>query len=142
MGRWRMWFIPAGAIVALALSQADAAGTMKLGVAGPLTGDQGAFGHEIKNGVLIAVDEWNAKGGVLGRRIEIVWGDDQHDPKQAVAVANKFINEGDTPCTLLAVGTALPHDVSEYPDSNKVYPYAAKRIFRKNESVGYWEGEV
>ncbi len=58
------------------------------------------------------------------------------------ASAHKFINEGDTPCTLLAVGTALPHDVSEYPDSNKVYPYAAKRIFRKNESVDYWDGEV
>src|SRR3990172_4951571 len=39
-------------------------------------------------------EEWNAKGGVLGKRIEILWGDDQHDPKQAVSVANKFVNEG------------------------------------------------
>jgi uncharacterized cupin superfamily protein len=56
--------------------------------------------------------------------------------------AHKFINEGDAPCTLLAVGTMIPHDVSEYPDSNKVLPYAIRRIFLKDEHVGYWHGEV
>jgi len=94
MRRGRVWFTPIAAIVVLALTRAHAASTIKLGVAGPLTGDQGAFGQELKNGVIIAVEEWNTKGGVLGKKIEIVWGDDQHDPKQAVAVANKFVNEG------------------------------------------------
>ncbi len=94
MGRQRMWLWTAGAVVVLAIGQAHAAGTIKIGVAGPLTGDQGAFGQELKNGALIAVEERNAKGGVLGSMIEISWGDDQHDPKQAVAVANKFVNEG------------------------------------------------
>ena len=94
ISRWRIWFVTAGAIVVLALSQAYAASTIKVGVAGPLTGDQGAIGEQGKNGAIIAVEEWNAKGGVLGKKIEVVWGDDQHDPKQAVAVANKFLNEG------------------------------------------------
>jgi len=94
MGRRRMWLWTAGAVVVLAVGQAQAASTITIGVAGPLTGDQGAFGQELKNGALIAVEEWNAKGGVLGKRIEILWGDDQHDPKQAVSVANKFVNEG------------------------------------------------
>src|SRR3972149_5328932 len=88
MRRGRVWFTPIAAIVVLALTRAHAARTIKLGVAGPLTGDQGAFGQELKNGVIIAVEEWNTKGGVLGKQLEIVWGDDQHDPKQAVAVAN------------------------------------------------------
>ncbi|MDE2485205.1 MAG: branched-chain amino acid ABC transporter substrate-binding protein [candidate division NC10 bacterium] len=82
------------ALILLIAVHAHAAGTIKIGVAGPLTGDQGALGQELKNGALIAVEEWNAKGGLLGQKIEIVWGDDQHDPKQAVAVANKFVNEG------------------------------------------------
>ena len=56
--------------------------------------------------------------------------------------AHKFINEGVAPCTLLAVGMPIAHDVSEYPDSNKVYPYVTRRIFRKDESVDYWDGEV
>jgi len=93
MRRWsHVWF--AIAAVILACSDVQAAGTIKLGLAGPLTGDQGAFGQELKGGALIAVEEWNARGGVLGKKLELVWGDDQHDPKQAVAVANKFVNEG------------------------------------------------
>ena len=56
--------------------------------------------------------------------------------------AHKFINEGDTPCTLLALGTELPYDIGEYPDSDKVFPGALKRIFRKTDSVSYWDGEV
>ncbi|MCZ6676427.1 MAG: cupin domain-containing protein [Candidatus Poribacteria bacterium] len=56
--------------------------------------------------------------------------------------AHKFVNTGDAACTLLAVGTVLPHDVSEYPDSNKVFPFVAGRIFRKGDSVSYWDGEV
>jgi uncharacterized cupin superfamily protein len=58
------------------------------------------------------------------------------------AGTHKFVNMGDAPCTLLAVGTVIPHDVSEYPDANKVYPYVAKRIFRKDDNVSYWDGEV
>ncbi|NJD54827.1 MAG: branched-chain amino acid ABC transporter substrate-binding protein [Nitrospirae bacterium] len=67
---------------------------IKIGVAGPMTGDQSKMGTDFKNGVSLAVEEWNAKGGVLGKKIEIIIGDDQHDPKQAVSVANKIVNEG------------------------------------------------
>ncbi len=94
MERLRIWLATLTLVTVLGATHAQAASTIKIGTAGPMTGDQGAFGQEIKNGVIIAVDEWNAKGGVLGKKIEIVWGDDQRDPKQAVAVANKFVNEG------------------------------------------------
>lgn len=67
---------------------------IKIGVAGPMTGDQAKMGTDFKNGVLLAVEEWNAKGGVLGKKIEIMIADDQHDPKQAVSVANKLVNDG------------------------------------------------
>lgn len=68
--------------------------TIKIGVGGPMTGDQSKMGTDFKNGVSLALEEWNAKGGVLGKQLEIVLGDDQHDPKQAVSVANKMVNEG------------------------------------------------
>jgi branched-chain amino acid transport system substrate-binding protein len=67
---------------------------IKIGVSGPMTGDQSRFGMDFRNGVTLAVDEWNAQGGVLGKRIELLVGDDQHDPKQAVSVANKLVNDG------------------------------------------------
>jgi branched-chain amino acid transport system substrate-binding protein len=68
--------------------------TIRIAVAGPMTGDQSKQGNDLKNGVELAVSEWNEKGGVLGKKIELLVGDDQHDPKQAVAVANKFVNSG------------------------------------------------
>ena len=65
-----------------------------LGVAGPLTGDQAKMGSDFLNGVTLAVDEWNTQGGVLGKKIEIIQGDDRHDPKEAVFFANMFVNKG------------------------------------------------
>lgn len=67
---------------------------IKIGVAGPMTGDQAKMGMDFKNGVMLAVSEWNEKGGVLGKKIEAVIEDDQHDPKQAVSIANKLVNDG------------------------------------------------
>ncbi|MCL4457918.1 MAG: branched-chain amino acid ABC transporter substrate-binding protein [Nitrospirae bacterium] len=67
---------------------------IKVGIAGPMTGAQAKMGTDFKNGVTIAMEEWNAKGGVLGKKIEIIVGDDAADPKQAVSVANKVVNEG------------------------------------------------
>src|SRR5512139_1125579 len=66
---------------------------IKIGVAAPMTGDQAKIGTDLRNGVTLAAEEWNVKGGVLGKKIEVVAVDDQHDPKQAVSVANKLLNE-------------------------------------------------
>jgi branched-chain amino acid transport system substrate-binding protein len=74
--------------------QAKQKDTIKIGIAGPMTGDQAKMGMDFKNGVSLAVEEWNSKGGVLGKKIDMIISDDQHDPKQAVSVANKMVNEG------------------------------------------------
>jgi len=65
--------------------------TIKIGIAGPMSGDQSKMGIDEKNGAELAIDEWNNRGGVLGKKIELLVEDDQHDPKQAVVVANKFV---------------------------------------------------
>jgi len=66
---------------------------IRIGAAGPMTGDQSKMGLDLKNAAELAVAEWNEKGGVLGRKIVLLTGDDQADPKQAVSIANKFINQ-------------------------------------------------
>jgi branched-chain amino acid transport system substrate-binding protein len=66
---------------------------IRIGAAGPMTGSQSKMGLDLKNAAELAVDEWNAKGGILGKKVVLLSGDDQADPKQAVSVANKFINE-------------------------------------------------
>jgi branched-chain amino acid transport system substrate-binding protein len=65
-----------------------------IGTAGPMTGDQSKLGNDVVNGVRLAIDEWNEKGGIGGIKIRLEVGDDQHDPKQAVSVANKMVNLG------------------------------------------------
>ncbi len=67
---------------------------IKIGVVGPMTGDQAKMGTDFKNGVALAVEGWNARGGVLNKKIVALIEDDQHDPKQAVSVANKLVNAG------------------------------------------------
>lgn len=67
---------------------------IKIGIAGPMTSNQAKMGIDFKNGVTLAVEEWNARGGVLNKKIDMLIEDDQHDPKQAVSVANKLVNAG------------------------------------------------
>lgn len=67
---------------------------MTIGAVGPMTGDQSKQGLDLRNGVELAVIEWNARGGVLGRKIVLQVEDDRHDPKQAVSVAHKLVNSG------------------------------------------------
>ncbi|MFC7065998.1 branched-chain amino acid ABC transporter substrate-binding protein [Brucella rhizosphaerae] len=65
-----------------------------VGVGAPLTGGQAAYGDQIKRGVEAAVAEANAKGGMNGEQITIVYGDDAADPRQGISVANKFVGDG------------------------------------------------
>ncbi|VVN86792.1 ABC transporter substrate-binding protein [Pseudomonas fluorescens] len=72
-----------------AFAQAD----IKFGVAGPMTGANASFGEQYMRGAQAAADEINAKGGVNGEKIVLVKGDDACEPKQAVAVANRMVDQ-------------------------------------------------
>ena len=63
---------------------------IKVGVAGPLTGANAAFGAQLKNGTDQAAEDINAAGGILGQRIVLTYGDDVADPRQGLNIANKF----------------------------------------------------
>jgi branched-chain amino acid transport system substrate-binding protein len=67
---------------------------IKMGVAGPFTGANASFGAQLKNGTDLAVADINAAGGILGKKIQLSYGDDAADPKQGVSVANKFVGDG------------------------------------------------
>jgi branched-chain amino acid transport system substrate-binding protein len=70
---------------------ADVKKGIHIGNAGAFTGDAAAPCMEIFNSAQIAVDEWNAKGGIQGVKIEHIMGDDAMDPAQGVNVAHKFV---------------------------------------------------
>jgi branched-chain amino acid transport system substrate-binding protein len=66
---------------------------IKVGFAGPLTGDNAQWGQKSLKAAQMAVDEINAQGGINGRNIVIVPGDDKADPKEAASVAQKFASD-------------------------------------------------
>ena len=69
---------------------------IKIGCAGPMTGDQAQLGIDSCRGVQLAVDQANEKGvGVPGYKLEALALDDQHNPAQAVNVAKKFVADQD-----------------------------------------------
>ena len=65
-----------------------------IGVAGPITGPNAAFGAQLQKGAEQAVADINAAGGVLGQQLKLSVGDDVSDPKQGISVANKFVADG------------------------------------------------
>ncbi len=69
-----------------------AATTVKMGVLCPLTGNIAAYGQEQKNAVEMAVNEINAKGGILGRKITTQLEDDERKPELAASMTQKLIN--------------------------------------------------
>ena len=79
----------ASAIVAGSAYVASA-DTIKIGVFGPMTGDAAATGASERQSVDLAVNEKNAAGGIRGKQIEVVYGDDAGKPEEAVNVAKRL----------------------------------------------------
>ena len=75
-----------------------------IGGVAPLTGEAATFGTSTKNGYDLAVSEWNAKGGVLGKQVQLVFADDKGDPAEGATVFTKLI-EQDKACAIL--GTVM-----------------------------------
>lgn len=67
---------------------------IRIGVGGPITGPQAKNGSDLVDGTTMAVEEWNAKGGIRGRKVEIVARDDEADPKKAPTAAAQLVDAG------------------------------------------------
>lgn len=95
--RTRWWKValtslPLFALLVLISGSALAQGTpLKLAVGVPLTGPLAKQGQEVANAVKLAAEEWNRRGGVLGRRIEVLEADDQGNPQMGVSAAEKIV---------------------------------------------------
>jgi len=66
---------------------------IKIVVEGPISGDQAATGTDMRNAARLAVDQANARGGVLGRTIDLVEADDQADPAVGKEVAQEAVDD-------------------------------------------------
>ena len=74
------------------LAPAQTKEPVKIGLAAAVSGGSAASGEAIKRGLLIAIDEVNAKGGVLGgRKLELVIRDDEGNPAKGVTIARELV---------------------------------------------------
>ncbi|MFJ1255844.1 branched-chain amino acid ABC transporter substrate-binding protein [Cupriavidus sp. CuC1] len=76
-----------------AFGAAAHAETVKIAIAGPMSGSVAQYGDMVKAGALTAIEQINAAGGAGGNKFEVVLMDDACEPKQAVAVANKIVSQ-------------------------------------------------
>jgi branched-chain amino acid transport system substrate-binding protein len=74
-------------------SSSRGGGVVKIGLIGPFSGIAASVGRNMREGVEIAVDELNAKGGVNGNQIEVVARDDEFDPAKDAQVARELIEQ-------------------------------------------------
>ena len=79
----------AGCLSMAFYAQAD----IKIGVAGPFSGPNATYGAQYWKGASQAADDINAAGGINGEKIVLVQGDDACEPKQAVSVANRLVDQ-------------------------------------------------
>lgn len=94
MGRFGSAWVGGLLLAGLAFNSGPvlASGEFRIGVAGPFTGAYAAFGDQLWKGAEQAAKDINAAGGLHGGKIQLVKGDDACAPKQAVAVANRLVD--------------------------------------------------
>ncbi|MBL9202923.1 MAG: ABC transporter substrate-binding protein [Opitutaceae bacterium] len=101
---WRRGALAALLLIPLA-SGLIAADAIKLGEVGPLTGKEAAFGQSAHKGILLAIAELNARGGVLGRPLAVVAEDNQSKPGESATASKKLLSR-DKVVALLGTGTS------------------------------------
>jgi branched-chain amino acid transport system substrate-binding protein len=85
----------------------EAQAPIKLGVIQPLSGPVAASGNYVRMGAEIARDWLNARGGINGRKVELVIEDNKSDPKEAASAAEKLIVRDKVPAIMGAWGSSM-----------------------------------
>src|SRR5690349_7755174 len=93
-----LWFAAAAALVIAWPAHAQqpqgvTADTITIGAHGPITGPAAYIGLAGRDGMLLAIKEINAAGGVNGRKITAVFEDDGHTPTKALAAVKKLVEQ-------------------------------------------------
>ncbi len=103
-----------------AVPAASAADTIKIGMFGPLTGDAAAMGSSAKEAIELAVKEKNDAGGIRGKKVEAVYGDDAGKPEEAVNVAKRLISRDEVLITIGSISSPASLAASQVSRQSEV----------------------
>ncbi len=122
------FLMSAGLVLAFGAGPAAAQAPIKIGEINSYSGIGAPFTGPYKAGVEMAVEEINAKGGVLGRKLEVLFRDDKGQPAEAVKHAQELV---ESEKVALIAGTFLSNvglAVSDWAKQNKVMFVAAEPL--------------
>ena len=102
---------------------ADSSEPITVGVSGPLTGPNAQYGAQWKQGFDLALEEIHAAGDINGRKLVYAFEDSQSDPRQSVAIAQKFVSD--------------PKIVMEMGDFSSPASMAASPIYQRGGLVQF-----
>lgn len=102
-----------------AASSSAGGGEILVGEYGSLTGPQATFGQSTHNGIMMAVDEVNAAGGVNGRKIKVLTEDDQSKQEEAANAVTKLISQQSVVAVLGEVASSASMAAGPICQANK-----------------------
>ncbi len=122
-------------VIALAASVSVHAQTIKIGLVTALSGQSARAGEAITRGLTVAIDEINAKGGVLGRKLELVRRDDEATPAKGVIAARELLFKERVAVLFGGLDTPVSLAIVPIVNENKIVfmgPWAAGTPITKN----------
>ncbi|MGD9837049.1 MAG: ABC transporter substrate-binding protein [Afipia sp.] len=119
----------------LSVSAAHAAEPIKIGLVTALSGQSARAGEALTRGATIAIDEINAKGGVLGRQLQLVRRDDESNPAKGLIAARELIQREKVSAVLGGLDTPVALAIVPFVNNSKmpfVVPWAAGTNITQN----------
>lgn len=107
-------------IVYIRAPNSAAAEDINIGHIAPLTGFLGAYGDQERQGIDLAIEEINAKGGINGHKLLVVHEDDQMDPTLATNAINKLITIDKVPAIIGELSSPVTLAIAPIAEKNKV----------------------
>lgn len=126
---------------------------IKIGLPAPMSGSSGAIGPTLRDSAQLAIDEWNAKGGVHGRPVELLVEDDEMNATKAVAAANKLIFQDEVDAIIGCLNSTACMAVQEITNAEgmiqialgsnkKITELGHKYVFRVQANDLFQAGDV
>jgi branched-chain amino acid transport system substrate-binding protein len=116
----RRAFLGLGVAALLAAFPAHAADPIKIGLVTALSGQSARAGEALTRGLTIAIDEVNAKGGVLGRKLELVRRDDEANPAKGVIAARELVQREKVAVLIGGLDTPVALAIVPFANEQKV----------------------
>ena len=133
MKEWRMdSFVLACAGLLFFASSSHAANTIKIGIVDSYSGGAAVFGIDMLNGFKMGINEINARGGVLGKKIEYMNRDDGFQPNQALAAAKDLVMKENVDLLMGTISSASALALSDLAKKEKI-PFLC--TYAKSEKI-------